>query len=333
MPGERISRTSLAPVTPGMVRLASDLRRLKLEPEALMGPSPSEAQLAALSKLAMLASVVEGSAEPVVMVDTDSKTIRYANAAASSRIGSDGQRAILHPMLKGWEELAGEFRRGRRDSASSESVYGMTTYERKASFDPDSRVLTFVFSEAKRGKDTQGAACPFAVVDYSLSLDFVTFRNEAARKQFPGLARGHPLIAGLKEKSAPLRSGQERSVQDDVEIDRRLYRRAAAYSAQGDMLRIWAVETTGVASACRVKLLGFAAESAAGAPDLRKLERGAADILAAIRKEKVGLGRLELDLNRLVVMLRGLEPSSMKPDELESLRSVLAHFVETLEQG
>jgi hypothetical protein len=64
--------------------------------------------------------------------------------------------------------------------------------------------------------------------------------------------------------------------------------------------------------------------------ELRSYEEAASAILALVKEEKVHLGRLELDLNRLAAILKNANLSKINEYDFESMKSVVTHFLETL---
>lgn len=331
MAGDKLSRTSLAPTIPAALRVSDELRRRKMEPELIIKAVSDPAQLEGLSGLVRAASFLDTLPEPVVMIDAAAGKVCYSNKSASNRLG-DARAQIGHPLLKGWETLAEEFARGRSGPILSEIVYGMATYERRATYEPNERLVQLSFSEVRKPKEAATATSmnPFPVIEYSLALEYVTSRNEAARKAFPPIGKDHPLIATLRGRIGRLREGKDRAIIDDIEIDGKLFRRAAIYMAQGDMLRIYAVETTGLASVWRVQLLSLIATPLGpqmGLTDVKRMDAAVTSILAALKREKVGLGRLELDMNRLAAILKGVDMRTVEQHELDSMRSVIAAFL------
>ncbi len=330
MTGERkLSRTSIAPSVPAALRVSDELRRHKMAPELIIQAVSEPAQLEGLSGLVRAASFLDMLPEPVVMIDAAAGRVCYANKSAANKLGT---AQITHPLLRGWESLAEEFARGRAGQVSTEIAYGMVTYERRASYEPNEKLVQLFFSEVRRPKEAASSMSmnPFPVIEYSIPLDYITARNEAARRAFPALGKDHPIVATLKGRIGPLREGKERAVTDDIEVDRRLFRRAAVYIAQGDALRIYAVETTGLASAWKVQLLSLVSSppgTQMGTADVRRIDAAVTAVLAALKKEKVNLGRLELDMNRLGVMLRGVDVRTVEQHELDSMKSVIETFL------
>ncbi len=321
---------------PQAVRLAEELKRLKLDPELAQKLSGDPAQAEALSRLAAAASFVENNAEPLVAVDVGSSRISYMNGQAARKMPDLRGRGLAHPLLAGWEAAVAELKKGRPPPVVADVSFAMSSYERRAFYDAARDLAQFAFYE-QRKKDTTGSALmnPFPVIDYSIPLGFVTFSNGAARKHFPGLGRGHRILQGVERRLPKLRDGSEKAVMDAVRVEERVYRRGMIYVGQGDLLRIYAADITDVSSRWKAQLMELSVRVEAGLnpADAAALTVDTAAALLAVRNEKVALGKVEIELNRLAVMLRSLDPKAIRPDEAESLRSVVAHFLDTVLKG
>jgi PAS domain S-box-containing protein len=72
----------------------------------------------------------------------------------------------------------------------------------------------------------------------------IVYMNPAAKKTFPGLTPGHPLIGGLRQVMEEFKSGGLRSYSREVKLDHNTYSQYIYYVPEKDLLRIYAANIT-----------------------------------------------------------------------------------------
>ncbi|MFN7990865.1 MAG: hypothetical protein U0R44_01770 [Candidatus Micrarchaeia archaeon] len=329
MGNEKNSRPSMKQIPVAAINLGLELRRLKIEPERIFGETVDTAQAEGFTRLLRLISYIETHAEPIIAINVGTGAVEYANQQAIARFPQLRTAGTEHPCLKGWAAIADDFKGGRRGAVTGEMNFGMAAFERKATYDPTNRLMYLEFSEARKPKEQAVAslANPFAVFEFSPSINAVTSRNEAARRLFPSIKPDHPMLKGIPVER--LRSGEERYAIDTVEAEGKVFRRGASYSAHGDIVRVFAADVGDASSRWKVRLLDMI-RKLKEVKDPSTLAKDTADLLALLKKEKVEIGRIELEIHRLGVIVRQLDGRETPGHEIDSARSVVIEYLESL---
>ncbi len=72
----------------------------------------------------------------------------------------------------------------------------------------------------------------------------IIYMNKSAKETFPGLAPGHPVVAGLKPIYHEFKSGGLKSYSREVKLDATVYSQFIYYVPKQEMLRIYAADIT-----------------------------------------------------------------------------------------
>jgi hypothetical protein len=312
-------------------RLSAELQKLKIRPEPIIA-NVDPVSMEELGRALRAAAALQNAPDPIILIDVKSGKAILVNNASMERFPEIRAKGADHPALSGWKEAAHEFEAGRKTALSDYFHIGRS-FERRASLSDG--VLQVYFREKKDG---QQIFYPFPVIDYTIALGFTSFKNEAARKAFPN-AENHPIFSGIREAAVLMRKGALKGISDTITAEGRTFQRAALYLAQSDTIRIFASDITGSASHSKSKLLGICAfaEKAGSSGwttgSIKELDRLTQDLMAAIKREKADLGKLELDLMKFTLVLRRMTASPPPQHELESFKSVVADFFLNLKPG
>ncbi|MEW6722057.1 MAG: PAS domain-containing protein [Candidatus Micrarchaeota archaeon] len=313
----RPSFPSMRPLQPA-ARLPAELAKLKITPDKI---AVDERQQRNLSDALRLASAFDDAPHPVFIIDLDTQRLLLANKAALAVFPEAPAKGVDHPALAGWRQVGDRSKAVLADYAMRDRTFQRTIAVSEG-------IAQIHFMEARRPALEGVGGLSFPVIEYSLG-GFVSFRNEPSRKRFPD---PEVLLRGVRENVASLKTGK--TFADTISVESRLYRRAASYIAQSDSVRIYAVDITDVASKWKSAILALAAEvESAGSRRMDheavgRIDRAVATALEILKSEKVGIGKMELELYRLQGLLRASR--NAKDDELVSLGSVTADFLRNL---
>ncbi|HEY3423005.1 MAG TPA: PAS domain S-box protein [Methanocellaceae archaeon] len=72
----------------------------------------------------------------------------------------------------------------------------------------------------------------------------IIYMNKSAKETFPGLAPGHPIVAGLKPVYNEFKNGGLRSYSREVKLDAAIYSQFIYYVPEQELLRIYAADIT-----------------------------------------------------------------------------------------
>jgi signal transduction histidine kinase len=226
----------------------SELERLRARVAELEGREEQLRQ--AEVSLARLATFPEQNPNPIIETDLDGR-VTYLNPAARARFPDLQETGITHPVLTGLEAVLEQARRGEEASVSAELEVDGRTYEHKTKYTAQSSVVRVFASDLTDLKQAEASLArlasfpeqnPNPVIEMDLD-GALTYRNPAAREQFPDLVergKAHPVLAGFDTILDRLERGEEATFQAELEIDGRIYEQKTTYMEQTQLVRVFA---------------------------------------------------------------------------------------------